>query len=354
MRRVLNIGPNVTKSYGGMVTVINQIKNSKRINNSFKVDIFETYIDGNVLKRLVYSFFQCLKFKFSRQWKKYDLFHIHMASNMSTYRKMWLCKILRKHNKPFVIHIHGAEYEDFYKSQSIKNQKRITDFLNSAQKVIVLSNFWKELFENDLKVNNCLVLNNCIDNELYFKCFKQNIGETISFLYLGRIGQRKGIWDLVESIRMLNRNEYHLKVFVAGDGEISTLNSVVTKYDLNDIIEVVGWADQKKKEELLSKTDVLVLPSYNEGLPMSILEAMAAGKLIISTSVGSIPEVVKNRENGYIINPGDILELKNRLEMCFDKANLRVIQKNNIKLIQKEYSISRFEDSIIEIYDEII
>ena len=95
---------------------------------------------------------------------------------------------------------------------------------------------------------------------------------------------------------------------MAGDGDIDRCKQIVEEKNLKSNILIVGWADFDKKLELLKRSSVLVLPSYNEGLPMAILEGMACGKAIISTTVGAIPEVVKE-ENGILIEPGDIKKL---------------------------------------------
>ena len=108
---------------------------------------------------------------------------------------------------------------------------------------------------------------------------------------------------------------------------------IVEEKKLENNIIIVGWADFDKKLELLKKSSVLVLPSYNEGLPMAILEGMACGKAIISTTVGAIPEVVKE-ENGILIEPGDIKKLSEALiGYCMNQEIVERTGKNNIALI---------------------
>ena len=116
----------------------------------------------------------------------------------------------------------------------------------------------------------------------------------------------------------------------------------------------MGWADFDKKLELLKKSSVLVLPSYNEGLPMAILEGMACGKAIISTTVGAIPEVVKE-ENGILIEPGDTEKLSEALiTYCMNQETVEKIGKNNIALIHTKYSMDAMHQKLAQYYIDVM
>ena len=104
--RVLEIGPSSTGSKGGMATVIQGISESKELNKIHDIDLFDSYIDGNIFTRIIFSIYSY--FKFYTVYKKYDLFHIHMASYGSSFRKMYYIKLLKKKNKKVIVHIHGA------------------------------------------------------------------------------------------------------------------------------------------------------------------------------------------------------------------------------------------------------
>jgi len=351
--RVLNIGPSVDKSFGGMVTVINQIKNSCYINEKNDIFLYPTYIDGCNIKRALYSIKQCFKFWLKKLGKKYDVYHLHTASFMSTYRKRFLACLIKKYKKNYVVHIHGAEYIEFYQNESAKKKCKIKKFLEDASYVIVLSEFWKRAFENVVGIKNCIVVNNCIDFEHYNSISKQYNKDFINFLYLGRVGHRKGMWDVIEATKILKDKNYTFKVLVAGDGEIDKFNELVEHNGLHDYFVYNGWADNKLKDHLLSVSDVLLLPSYNEGLPMSILESMASGLVILSSNVGSIPEVVIENENGYIIEPGHIDQLVEKMISCFDYKKNRIISYNNKEKIKNIYDICIFEKKIETIYNEL-
>ena len=100
---------------------------------------------------------------------------------------------------------------------------------------------------------------------------------------------------------------------------------------------------------------VFVLPSYNEGMPLAILEAMSYGVPIISTNVGGIPTLVENGVNGFIISPGDILHLENSLRLLISDVDLRQrMSDNNYNKIKSEYSIENNMKKIHKIYQDLI
>lgn len=112
MVKVLVVGPSPTRSKGGMATVIEEIAKDKMLNTKFDIDIYESYVDGNKLRVLLFSMFSFIKFYFTK--RNYDVYHIHAASYGSTFRKGWYVHAAKKWGKKVILHIHGAEYMLFY------------------------------------------------------------------------------------------------------------------------------------------------------------------------------------------------------------------------------------------------
>jgi glycosyltransferase involved in cell wall biosynthesis len=352
-KRILLVGPSITKSYGGMVTVEKQILNSNLLKNKYDIDFFDTYIDGSFLKRAIYSFYKCFYFCFHKVYKKYDLIHFHMASNGSTFRKMWLARIVFSHHVPYFVHIHGSDFDSFFIKQSRIKRTQILRFLSHAKCVIVLSEYWRAKLSG-FGVNNCVVVPNCIDSSRFISLKANKNNDFTNFLFLGRVSKRKGIWDIVEAVKLLSLERKDFMVNVAGDGENKELDKLIKKEKLGAFFTIYGWVDGEAKRKLLSSSHVLLLPSYNEGLPMSILENMAAGKIIISSNVGGIPEVVSNNENGFIIAAGDVSMLLSSMKQCFSPETYVHISLENIKKIERNFDISVFDKKLLGLYDKII
>lgn len=354
MEKILIVGPSSTKSKGGMSTVIGEILEDNELKNKYDISAYESYIDGTKFRVLLYSIWAIFKFIVTGQAKKYDVYHIHAASYGSTFRKRIYLKIIKKYKKKVILHIHGAEYMVFFDKLSKKKKRQVIDTLQVADMVIALSNEWKNKFDNKFGLTNCYVLENGINTEKLAPAIVDTKKNQTSFVTLGRLGKRKGTYDLDDAIEIARKKVPNIRCYLAGDGEIDKFCNIIVERGLQNNIEVVGWADFTKKLELLSKVSTVVLPSYNEGLPMSILEGMATGKAIISTTVGAIPEVVKE-ENGILIQPGDVQALADALVKC--STNLKMLEdmsQKNINKIYEQFSMKSMHLKLMSYYKQVI
>ena len=343
--KVLVIGPSPSKSKGGMATVINEIEHDKKLRDNFDIEIFDSYIDGRKIKVLFYSIFSFIKFCLTKN--KFDIYHIHVASKGSTFRKSYYVRKAIKWNKKVIVHIHGARYMEFYNKLSQNKKIKVTNMLKSVDMVIALSEDWKKKFDSTLGLKNCVVLENGIDTEGLNPAITDPKKFQKSFVMLGRLGERKGTYDLVNAIEMAIKLVPDIKCYLAGDGEVDKFKKIVSDRRLEKNIKVIGWADFEKKLELLSKVSTLVLPSYNEGLPMAVLEGMACGKVIISTTVGAIPEVI-NSENGILVKPGDTNSLCDAIvECCTNLDMINSISKNNIQKVSDIFSMNVMHERLM-------
>ena len=139
--------------------------------------------------------------------------------------------------------------------------------------------------------------------------------DKVKLLYLGIIGQRKGIYDLLRVIGDdATHYRKHIQLRIGGNCEEEKIKETIEGFGIQDFVKFEGFVKGDKKTEDLNWADIFVLPSYNEGLPVAILEAMSYGMPIISTNVGGIPEVVKDDVNGKLIVPGDLEAIKKSID----------------------------------------
>ena len=372
-KRILQIGPSIYNSKGGMTTVINQLYMSKEINKKYDISVYSSYVDGNILKRILFSIYSYILFLFI--YKKYDVFHIHLASYGSTFRKGLYINTIDRYNqkirkkysndneyiqykKKIILHLHGGAYDKFYYSLNSLKQNKVFKLWEKADDVIVLSKEWQDfvfrVFEGEIK--NISIINNAVKQA---KIDNINIKEKLlSFIFVGRITKEKGIYELCSAIKELITKYPNIKLYIAGSGEEEgNIKSYIDKNNLQNNIELLGWIKEEKQIKYYNKVATLILPSYYEGLPMVVLEAMAKGKNIIATSVGAIPEVV-TEENGIIIKAKDTEMLKNAIERTI-KNNINgltidEVSKNNIKLIREKYSLDIFIKKVNEIYIKVL
>lgn len=255
-----------------------------------------------------------------------DILHIHFSERGSTLRLSILTLIAMAFRKPVIMHAHGCEFHTFHASLPQGIKPLLNWILQKSSYLIALSESWKEFYINhcDLTEEQVVVLPNPVEIPENVPD-RTNSHKKINIVFLGRIGKRKGVFDLLEACAELApEHQEKSELILAGIGEIEEASNLVEKLYLKQHITFAGWVDPDGRSELLSNADVFVLPSYNEGLPMALLEAMSWGLPVVTTPVGGIPELVTHQENGLLVNPGDVEQLAEALKLLITNESRRL------------------------------
>jgi glycosyltransferase involved in cell wall biosynthesis len=142
-------------------------------------------------------------------------------------------------------------------------------------------------------------------------------------LFLGHLYRDKGVHELLEAFAVLKPTRAELRLVMAGEGsEADELKLQTRRLGLEAAVEFPGWVGPDEKADLLARAACFVLPSYREGFPLSLLEAMVAGVPIVATAVGGVPDVVLHEQHALLIPPRDVAELASALGRMLDDADL--------------------------------
>ena len=350
-QRVLVIGPHYQKSKGGMASIIELIGNSEKLQERVQIRLFSSYIDGSTPVRFFYSV--AAFFHFLLIWPRYDIFHIHIASNGSTFRKACYIQFLYIVHKKVILHLHGAGWLVFFDSLKGREKKYIKRLFERAETVVLLSRQWKEELEKRLNPRCCIIVENGVDctktGEQYCEW---KVGRN-AFLFLGRLGKRKGIYDLLDAAERLQASGADFHLYLAGDGETEQVRGYISEKGLSQTVHFEGWCDEAKKTELLKKVCWIILPSYYEGLPMSLLEGMAAGKAVITTRFGGIPDLVQEGKNGFFVDAGNIYQIEKTMRRALEmsKEEWERMSNENISEIKRKYDESLMMEKLLHVYE---
>ncbi len=287
--------------------------------------------------------------------QKADLIHIHVSDRGSAFRQSITTTISWLFQKPIILHTHSADFHLFYSQLPQWLRQWLSWSFRKSTRFIVLSDSWKKFYiENlGLKSEQVIVLPNPV--KIPVQIPQRIDSKQIFFLFLGRIGERKGAFDLIQAFASIPAaQQSQAKLVMAGDGDAEKARSLIPTLNLSDHITILDWVDQEKRDELLTKADVFVLPSYNEGLPMALLEAMSWGLAVITTPVGGIPEIVTQNQNGLLVNPGDIQQLSEAMQSLISDENLRISLGNNARIGVKHLDIKDYIVSLKCIYAEVL
>lgn len=333
---------------GGMAAVL------ASYNEYFEnMQFIPTWRNGNILVKIwyaVYSYFFFIWYMlFVRSVK---IVHIQGAAFASFERNVFFVKVGKLFGKKVVMHMHCADFESYYNPS--KHKQRIVDIINACDLYLVLSDSWKQYFESiGVKSNIIKVLNNTITPPVT-KIVKRST-DILNLLYLGVIGQRKGIYDILNALKD-NKEMFEGKVVlrIGGNQEEEKLQACINEYGLQGMVKFEGFVSGEKKIECLNWADVYILPSFNEGLPIGILEAMSYRHPIISTPVGGIPEVVKDGVNGIMVKPGNVQEIAKAISAFVgDKKLVEEYGMHSIELV-KPYLPETVFAALSEMYSHLI
>jgi len=227
--------------------------------------------------------------------------------------------------------------------------------LDKADKLIFLTQEQYDYFSKLKSCSNSLILSNGV--KVPEQLFEKD-NEYCQLLFLGRIEPLKGISVLLEALTLVDRKALNFKLILAGNIEKEYKNEVIAYIDANhlqNIIDFPGVVAGTKKQELLKKADIFVLPSLLELLPISLLEGMAYQAAPIATNVGYISSVVKNNENGILIEPNDSKALADAITTLVTNSTKRkMLGHNAYQCVLTDFNESNQMKKVSELICEIL
>jgi glycosyltransferase involved in cell wall biosynthesis len=345
--RVLMLGPGL-EVQGGVSAV------ERMLLAALPADIAATHVptmvEGSKTRKL-FTFLNAL-FTATRV-ERPDIVHIHFASRASSVRKMSLARLALARGCKVILHAHGGGYPDYWKSLSAPARRATAAVLRQADALIVLGERWREFFISvGVAPERIAVLPNPV--ALPPRVPRRAPGERTLFAYLGLIAGHKGSFDLVDAVaRLAPATRKRLRVVMAGNGARAELERRVALHGLEDCFEVHGWLGAAERDALLAAAEVFVLPSDHEGLPMSLLEAMAWGLAPLCTPVGAIPELVQHEANGLLTPPHDPGALAAGIErLALDpvlRARLGAAARERVE----PFAIEHYAPRLCALYDRV-
>lgn len=276
----------------------------------------------SLLNRLYGAVLRMIEFIYHLLFSRVDVVLLFCSGGFS-FREKGAMAILAKWWKKKVILAprSGLIIDDIERSKSFK--KYVVRVLNALDTLICQGESWKR-FYGDLSSNPSLqlvVIHNWIELEKWrdFQ-FKPPSSET-KVVFLGWINKNKGVFDLLEASKLTDPNVIFL---LGGNGDAFTaLEQIVFEQGLQERFLLLDWVTGPKKMELLQQADIFVLPSYREGYPNALLEAMATKTPVISTYTGSIPDLITPGKNGMLIEPGDHKALAEKINQLHQNHGLK-------------------------------
>lgn len=337
-----------TDNPGGMRSVVAGYQRDGLF-DAFDGRLIVTHRSGSVLSRLaiaVRAFVVMLGLLLTH---RVNIIHAHAAMRGSFWRKNFFLAAARWFGVKTILHLHGSEFKEFVSSLSPRKRERVRACLRAADLVLVLSKSWADYIAELEPSARVQVMPNYVllpDIRL-----EKPAGNTVRFLFLGILGARKGIYDLLDALVLAKAAIPNLHLVVGGNGEVEQVRQRVQSLGLQNEVSVLGWIGPDEKAAELERADFYVLPSHNEGLPVSLLEAMSYGLPVVSTDVGGIPELVRERQDGLLVKPGQVDSIAAALIALAESPALRAeMGRNARKRIEESYSREVVMPQLVSVY----
>jgi glycosyltransferase involved in cell wall biosynthesis len=244
--------------------------------------------------------------------------HLHAASDTSFIRKGILLWISRLAGVPVVIHLHGDDFQEYYENSPRAMRAVIRATLCRASAVVALGEARAAWLQGVVPAARITAIPNAVRPAQ--RSIQPGPGKPVGVVFLGLIGERKGTFRLLDAWTRRGREAATLTI--AGDGEVDRARRRVKELHLEDTVEVLEWLSESDVDDLLQRSQVLVLPSRSEGQPMAVLEAMARGLCVVAGDVGGLPEMIGGG-CGVLVSPDDIEAIAAALQLVIRDHELR-------------------------------
>jgi glycosyltransferase involved in cell wall biosynthesis len=278
--------------------------------------------------------------------------HVNMAERLSFFRKVVVMATCRALRVPVVLHLHAAQLHHAYRTWPSALQTLARWAFSLPSSCVVLGSAARRFVNEDLKVPADrieVVINGVPEPTEARRDAAAQARQRI--LFVGNLTERKGVSDLLQAMAMPGFDAARVELVLAGGGDLRSYEEKARSLGIGHFVRFAGWSDQQQVARLMAQADVLVLPSYDEGLPLVILEAMANGVAVVCSPVGEIPFVLTNGVNARFVQPGEVADIAAGLQEVLTQPALREkLERNGRALYELQFSLTRFAASVARIH----
>jgi glycosyltransferase involved in cell wall biosynthesis len=276
-----------------------------------------------------------------------------MAERLSLLRKSLLILACRAMGLPVVLHLHAAQLHHFYRSLPTPLKTLTRWVFGQADACVVLGESSRGFVTQELAVAQARV-HVLINGVPEPTCARRQPGAVQRVLFVGNLSRRKGVQDFLDALASAGLDRQLTEVQLAGGGDVRAYRRRARALGLQGWVHFEGWASQSRVSELMAQADVLVLPSYDEGLPLVILEALSHGLAVICTPVGEIGSTLQDGQQALFVPPGDVQALAAQLRRLLGDAALREhLERQGRAMYEAQFSMRRFFEGVARIHLQV-
>lgn len=280
--------------------------------------------------------------------------HVNMAERLSLVRKSVLVVTCHVLGVPVTLHLHAAQLHRAWPSLPAPARALVRWVFSLPACCIVLGRTSAQFVHRELGVPTRrieVVINGVPEPSHRAPPAREAGGDPLRLLFVGNLSARKGVPELLRALALSPLAQMPLRLTLAGGGDVQAFRAIAAALGLGERVHFEGWADQRRVAQLMSESDLLVLPSYDEGLPLVILEALACGVPVVCTPVGEIPHLLHDGVHARFVAPGDVSSLARTLAgLLADHTQRAALAHQGRALYEAAFSLPRFFDQIAALH----
>ncbi|MEQ1484720.1 glycosyltransferase family 4 protein [Methyloglobulus sp.] len=305
--------------------------------------------DRGLIRHLIYLIEACVLL----QWEKAaGIEHIHAHFGTNSTAVVMLAQLLGGVGYSFTVH--GPE--EFDKPEFI----HLAEKIHHSRFVVAISSYGRsQLFRwlpasewHKVKIVRC-----GLDAAFLSQKATKIPEASRQLLCIGRLCEQKGQLLLLDAMKQLHDEGVNCKLILAGDGPMrNDVENRIAAYQLDNVVEITGWISSEQVKSLLIASRGMVLPSFAEGLPVVIMEALALRRPVISTYVAGIPELIQHGKNGWLVPPGDVGSLKTAMQELLNTsdADLETMGEQGFNAVFAQHDIEKEAGKLAALFTEAV
>lgn len=354
-KKILIVGPRLSLTSG----VSHHIKTllASPLAHDFQLNYFQVGArPGDSQWRVLLTFIMTPWRFLWRLWNyRPDVVHFNPSfDHKSLLRELTMIVICKISGRQTLVQFHGGNVNLLLQNGRLPAYLKL--LLRWANQIVVLTRLQQRSLQAFCRVDKIAVIPNMVDTSRYLKTRRLNQVSPCQVLYMSKIEQRKGIFDLIQAIPTVIKKFPNVRFMVAGEGPDKSKLQCIGCEDGNwNYIKLIGFVGEDQKPTFLAQGDVFVFPShYVEGMPYALLEAMAAGLPIVAAATGGIPAIIEDRVNGILVpieQPAMLAEAI--IELLCNKKMRRQFGRRNRQIAETEYEISIVCEKLGLLYEQL-
>lgn len=358
--RAWHFGPGGMRGRGGMGRFLAYlIPTLDRENPDMDCTVVDTYGPGAFWRMPFWFAGALLRLAWNAARGRIDLVHLHMAAYGSILRKVLVLSVARVFHLPTILHLHGADFVEFIDRLPRIMRIFLINRLKNATYIVVIGEYWCYYLTQTLGIpaGQVVVIHNGVPDPLEETGFAPRNASRDGgrLLSLGELGPRKGTPELLAALATPQVRALRWSAIVAGNGPVAEYREEARRLDLADRVDLPGWIESAGAWRLLAESDVFLLPSRMEGLPVAILEAMAMGVAVITTPVGAIADAIEDGVTGLLVPPGDAPALAAAIARLLGDSELRArLADAARRRFEERFTIERTAERVAALYRRIV